>query len=149
MFFTDPAAAFANIARAMRPGGRLVWMVWQEQARNPWAGAVRQAVTGQTDNAETAAAFSLGSPAVATELLRAAGFVSVGFVDVREPVFYGTDVEAALKTVTGLYCAKDVLADNDAAGALRRLRDLLDANATPAGVLFDSRAWIISADRAT
>ena len=30
MFFGDPAAAFANIARALRPGGRLALLVWQE-----------------------------------------------------------------------------------------------------------------------
>src|SRR5581483_8598015 len=28
MFFGDPVAAFANIGRALRPGGRLVMMVW-------------------------------------------------------------------------------------------------------------------------
>ena len=34
MFFANPAAAFANIGRAMRPGARLVWMVWQSRERN-------------------------------------------------------------------------------------------------------------------
>src|SRR5215470_2686546 len=29
MFFADPAAAFANIARALRPGGGLAMLVWQ------------------------------------------------------------------------------------------------------------------------
>ncbi len=29
MFFSDPAAAFANIAGALRPGARLVLLVWQ------------------------------------------------------------------------------------------------------------------------
>ncbi|MFT3854501.1 MAG: methyltransferase domain-containing protein [Ilumatobacteraceae bacterium] len=31
MFFEDPAAAFANIARSVRSGGRLVAVVWQHQ----------------------------------------------------------------------------------------------------------------------
>lgn len=44
MFFADPAAAFANIGRAMRPGARLVWMVWQSRARNEWSRAIRQAL---------------------------------------------------------------------------------------------------------
>lgn len=33
----DPIAAFANICRAMRPGARLVLLVWQSCDRNEWA----------------------------------------------------------------------------------------------------------------
>ncbi len=36
MFFDDPVAAFANIARAIRPGGRMVFAAWGPLARNPW-----------------------------------------------------------------------------------------------------------------
>lgn len=36
MFFADPAAAFANIARAIRPGGRMVFAAWGTVAANPW-----------------------------------------------------------------------------------------------------------------
>ena len=32
MFFSDPAAAFANVAAALRPGARLVLLVWQRHA---------------------------------------------------------------------------------------------------------------------
>ncbi|HEY5980641.1 MAG TPA: class I SAM-dependent methyltransferase [Microlunatus sp.] len=35
MFFADPVAAFANLARATRPGGRLVAAVWQTRDRVP------------------------------------------------------------------------------------------------------------------
>lgn len=36
MLFRDPAAAIANLALALRPGGRLVLLVWQARARNEW-----------------------------------------------------------------------------------------------------------------
>jgi hypothetical protein len=36
MFFTDPAAGFANIARGLRPRGRLVFVCWQDLADNEW-----------------------------------------------------------------------------------------------------------------
>jgi ubiquinone/menaquinone biosynthesis C-methylase UbiE len=36
MFFADPKAAFANIARALRPGGRLCIATWQPLAANEW-----------------------------------------------------------------------------------------------------------------
>lgn len=36
MFFPDPAAAFTNIANALRPGGRIGWAVWGPLSDNPW-----------------------------------------------------------------------------------------------------------------
>ncbi|MGW0555794.1 class I SAM-dependent methyltransferase [Streptomyces sp. NPDC002926] len=36
MFFADPVAAFRNICGALRPGGRLVQLVWQPPAGNEW-----------------------------------------------------------------------------------------------------------------
>ncbi|WP_428487787.1 class I SAM-dependent methyltransferase [Rhodopila sp.] len=36
MFFTDPTAAFANLRRAMRPGGRLLFACWRPLADNAW-----------------------------------------------------------------------------------------------------------------
>ena len=36
MFFGDPAVAFANVAGAVRPGGRLALLTWQALARNEW-----------------------------------------------------------------------------------------------------------------
>src|SRR4051812_13241754 len=44
MFFSDPAAAFANIAAAVRPGGRLVLLVWQRQEDNEWVRAIDAAL---------------------------------------------------------------------------------------------------------
>lgn len=152
MFFADPAAAFANIGRAMRPGGRLVWMVWQSRERNAWSGAIRQALAPETAVSPGAPnPFSLGDPTVATELLGAAGFVSIDFAEVREPVFYGSNVEAAYDALISLYLVKDALAQTDEPPdqPLQRLRDLLEAHMTPEGVLFDSQAWIITARRAT
>ncbi len=36
MFFADPAAAFANMARALRPGGRMVFAAWASLPKNPF-----------------------------------------------------------------------------------------------------------------
>ena len=36
MFFADPVAAFANLRRALRPGGRIVFAAWAGPERNPW-----------------------------------------------------------------------------------------------------------------
>ncbi|RZS79794.1 ubiquinone/menaquinone biosynthesis C-methylase UbiE [Phyllobacterium myrsinacearum] len=150
MFFADPAAAFANIARAMRPGARLVWMVWQSQERNAWSGAIRQALApGTAVSAGALSPFSLGDPTIVTELLSRAGFVSIDFTDVQEPVFYGPDADSAFDALVNLYLVKDALTRTDEASdkALQRLRALLETHMTTEGVLFESRAWIITADR--
>jgi SAM-dependent methyltransferase len=132
MFFADPAAAFAN---------------------NEWATAIPGAlVPGTVASASVAPAFSLSDPAIAAGVLTMAGFASVGFAEVREPVFYGLDVEAAYDAVIGLGFAKQALAGVDTAAAdkaLQRLRTLLNAHLTADGVLFGSRAWIITAHRAS
>lgn len=39
MFFADPEAAFANLHRAAKPGGRLAFICWRPMAENPFAGA--------------------------------------------------------------------------------------------------------------
>ena len=37
MFFDNPAVAFQNLHRALRPGSRAVFVAWREPARNQWA----------------------------------------------------------------------------------------------------------------
>jgi len=36
MFFQDPAAAFANLRGACKPGARMAAITWQEPRENPW-----------------------------------------------------------------------------------------------------------------
>ena len=150
MFFADPVAAFSNIGRAMRPAARLVLMVWQGRERNAWATAIQGALApSDARSASAAPAFSLGDRAVTTRILTAAGFVSIDFAEVHEPVFYGPTLEAAYEAVVALFLAKDRLADPATETALRRLRAMLEAHLTADGVHFDSHAWIVTARRAT
>jgi ubiquinone/menaquinone biosynthesis C-methylase UbiE len=152
MFFSDPVAAFSNIARALRVGGRLVLLVWQSRQRNEWATAIGTALNGPAQPmapAKTADAFSLGDRAATARVLERAGFRGIRFSDVREPVFYGHDVAAAMDFVRGF--TSETLASlpaADAARALQRLRDTLhDHRTAHDGVVFDSRAWLITAHR--
>ena len=153
MFFDDLVAAFTNIARAVRPAGRLVMMVWQGHERNEWEIAIHQSL-GEREGSVAAAPgqdpFSLSDPATVEVILDAAGFADVTFTDVHEPVYYGPDVGAALIWVRGFACTNEVLKRLDpaaAARALERLRQTLAAHASRNGIWFDSRAWIVSARR--
>ncbi|GAA2135738.1 class I SAM-dependent methyltransferase [Actinomadura napierensis] len=151
MFFDDPAAAFANIGRALRPAGRLVMLVWQPHDRNEWAVEIRQSIAGFEGAASTGPdAFSLGDPATVRRILDAAGFTEITFTDVDESVYYGPDVDAALDWVRRFACTSEIVKRLDAADEARavgRLRETLTAHLSDDGVWFGSRAWVVTARR--
>jgi ubiquinone/menaquinone biosynthesis C-methylase UbiE len=154
MFFSDPGTAFSNIARALRVSARLVLLVWQSPRRNEWAMAIDAALNGPAGSATPAMAedaFSLADRTATARILEAAGFGGVRFTEVREPMFYGYDLDAATEFVRGFQSTRETLAsmsDTDAARALQRLRGTIAAHDTGEdGVVFDSRAWLITAHR--
>ena len=154
MFFADPVAAFTNIGLALRPGARLVLLVWQYPDRNEWISEIRQCLTGGAAAPARPASgphmFSLADAAVAAGILTSAGFADVHFTDVDEPVCYGPDSATAYDFVLGLRDTQDLLAGMDAVtadAALRRLRASIAEHDTGDGVFFGSRTWIITARR--
>jgi ubiquinone/menaquinone biosynthesis C-methylase UbiE len=154
MFFGDPVRAFAGLATALRPGGRLAMIVWQARERNEWTGAVREAVLGPAPADELVdefrSPFSLGDPDAVHSILRAAGFAAVELEDVHEPVRYGPDPETAYGFVRGLRATNallDDLAPADRPAAEDRIRAMVAAHAREDGVWFDGRTWVVTAHR--
>jgi SAM-dependent methyltransferase len=147
MFFTDPVAAFTNVGRALRPGARFVQLVWQGGDRQEWVAAIRQALLGKEPPVMIDDAFSLGDPTVAEGLLTTAGFTDVRITDVREPIYYGADPDAAVDSVRALRMVSDQVDATETEQALGRLRSLMAAHHTADGVWFDSCAWLITAVR--
>src|SRR5690348_2753327 len=49
MFFENRMAAFTNIAAALRPGGRLALLVWQDVRKNEWIMTVRETLAAGRD----------------------------------------------------------------------------------------------------
>jgi len=152
MFFSDPIAAFANIASALRTEGRLVLLVWQRHALNAWALEIDAALGDAAQQPPPGAdPFSLGDAEATAGILNRAGFESVRFEDVHEPVLYGDDVDAALEFVRGFQDVTAALAsmsDSNAARALERLREALGGHyRDDQGVTLDSRSWLITGRR--
>ena len=152
MFFSDPVAAFANIAAALAPQARLVALVWQPHDHNEWALAIDAALGDAAQPPRPGAdPFSLGDAKATAGILEAAGFDGLRFEDVHEPVFYGHDVDAALAIVRGFQDTRAALAslsDGEAARTVERLREMLAAHHSDEhGVALDSRSWLITARR--
>ncbi|WP_033295480.1 class I SAM-dependent methyltransferase [Amycolatopsis jejuensis] len=149
MFFADPVRAFTGIGRALRPGARLVQLVWQDRRRQEWATAIHQALA-EADPPETRdGAFSLADPDLVRTVLTESGFTGVELADLQEPVWYGADPAAALDAVLVLHEVKDLVARlDDPAQALGRLRAAMAERRQSDGVWFGSRAWLVTARRA-
>jgi SAM-dependent methyltransferase len=99
MFFAEPAKSFANIRRALRPGGRLAFACWRGLDENPWVsvplGAARpHAPAKKPPSPDDPGPFSFGSEARVRGILGAAGFA--------EPAFEKLDLERDLAQERGL-----------------------------------------------
>lgn len=86
MFFGDPPAAFANLHRALKPGGRVVLTAWCAPEHNPWAAVPAAAAAEVLGPAEPPAPgvpgpFAWATPEVFRPILEGAGF---GALDYRE-----------------------------------------------------------------
>jgi len=154
MFFADPAAAFANIGRALKPGGRVAWIVWRSLAENELFSEVRRAIAVGRDLPMPAPGapgpFGLADVDFTREVLASAGFGDIGFEPCNAPYYAGTDADAAYAYVSGLgftRFATEDLDEADRSRAFAALRETIDAHATPDGVVYDSGCWLVAARR--
>jgi SAM-dependent methyltransferase len=154
MFFGDPIAAFANIHRALRPGGRLVQLVWQPLPRNPWViewtAALAAGRNLPAPPPDAPGPFSLADPERARTLLTAAGYAAVDIHGVTEPIYFGPDAARAHDFMAGMGYSQYLLRDLDDSARSRALTDLrasVETHHTDHGVLYPSAAWIIAARR--
>ncbi|OZM72177.1 SAM-dependent methyltransferase [Amycolatopsis antarctica] len=152
MFFGDPEAAFTNIARALRPGGRLVLLTWQPMDRNAWMSTFRSVFAGGRELPAPAAdgpgPAALSEPGTVRALLESAGFADVRLDALHEPMYFGRDVDDACRFISGQFAAMAAELDAEArARALELLRADMAGHLTGEGVRYDSAAWLVRARR--
>jgi SAM-dependent methyltransferase len=154
MFFADPAAAFANLHRATAPGGRFAALVWQPLADNEWLRTLREAValggTLPDPGACTPGPFGLSDPAHTRGVMETAGFTRVEHADVDVPFWFGDDADEAVafgREIGLIRAVLEQLDDDDTARALDALRVAMVEHESADGVVFDSRAWVVTAFR--
>lgn len=152
MFFGDPPMAFANLARALRPGGRLVQLVWGPLRDNEWLPALVAALSGEggppAQPPGRPGPFSLSDPDHVHALLTGAGFADCHLETVSAPLVVGEDPDDAAAFVLGLFgWLLDGLDDAGRAAAKERLRADLEAHWDGQQVGYGSSAWLVTARR--
>jgi SAM-dependent methyltransferase len=151
MFFDDPAAAFGNLRKAVRHGGRLAFLCWRTREENPFfttGFAEAAAVLGLREPPGPGAAFSLADTGRVGALLSGAGFGGIEFAKADEPMFIGRDVDDVLEYERASPSASEVLAGlspAQAAELARQVRDRFVMYASPGGVTMPGAAWLVTA----
>ncbi len=154
MFFADPVAAFANIGRAMRRGGRIAIVGWRSLAENDWFRLMRETLAvGRelpTPVLGAPGPFGLADPDNNHRILSEAGFENIANEDVSEPLWFGADVDDAFGFLSNEAPVRGLLADlseDDKAMGLANLREAIAARATADGVWLGSSCWLVTATR--
>ncbi|MFA5775909.1 MAG: methyltransferase domain-containing protein [Ilumatobacteraceae bacterium] len=154
MFFSDPVAAFANIARSLRPSGRLALIAWRGLTENEWQLVMRNALAiGRTLPApplDAPGPFGFADSDRVRGILGDAGYTDINFEVINEPVEFGNNADDAFGFVRTQGFVKGMTQDLDDAGkaqALDALRRVLIEHDTGHGVLLDTSSWLITARR--
>lgn len=159
MFFQNPVVAMKNIRSALKPGGRLVFIVWRAIEDNPWLGLPKELVLrylpppGEDALTCGPGPFSMANPEVVKAQLRAAGFApEVEFERHDGPVTVGASPENAMQFQLALGPAGEVFREAGDEAERRRgeiedaLRDVLAEYATDSGaIVMPSSSWTITA----
>ncbi len=154
MFFGDPVAGFANLARSLRPGGRLSMVVVREPQDDPWLATVLDAVApfvggDGLDRVEDYGSFSLGVGEQLDQVLDEAGFLEVDRRAVTLAVRVGSDVDDVVAYLQDEPEIEVVLDQAEARRpeAVASLREALVPHVGPAGVVMESSVWLVTARR--
>ncbi len=156
MFFENPAAAFANLRRALAPGGRLACVTWRSLEENGWMAvpfaAAAQVVTTRPPSLapDAPGPLALADAARTRGLLEAAGFTRVSLTpfDHPMPLGDGRGLQAAAEEAVTIGPTARLLADVSdelRAQALAAVRASLAPYARGDQVELSAATWLVSA----
>ncbi len=157
MFFANPVAGLRNMRKALRPGGRMVHIVWRDPADNPWLSMAKdevlQFLPPPGDDARTCGPgpFSMADEETVRGMMTAAGYTDIEFRRVDAPVVVGADVADAIAFQLSIGPAGEVFREaGDEAEAKRpqieaALAEAIERqNKAADGIVMDSSSWVIS-----
>jgi len=158
MFFANPVAGMRNMRKALRPGGKMVHIVWRNRADNPWLSMAKDVVLCFLPEPGTDALtcgpgpFSMSNQETVTKMMEAAGYQGIRFKRVDAPVLVGKDVADAVAFQLAIGPAGEVFREAGELAEARRdeieaaLAEAIDKQKTGAdGIVMNSSSWVISA----
>lgn len=153
MFFADPDAAFANIGRAVKPGGRLAMACWRPLSENPWM--LQPVIVAKSfvelpprPGPEAPGPFSFADPVRVRRILTAGGFTDIALEAHDHPIRMGASPEEAVQMAMEVGPLGGAVADADAAtraGLHAALVSMLAGHAGPDGIALAGAVWCITA----
>jgi SAM-dependent methyltransferase len=154
MFFADPAAAFANLRKALRSVGRLAFVCWQPLQQNQWAQlpltvALRHLPAPPALPPDAPGPFSFADPERVQEILSAAGFKEIAIEDLRMPLTIGGSLKLAdaVEFLVNIGPTSKLLQEAHDTVRSRVREEVLTALqpfATGRGVRLGSAAWVVT-----
>jgi SAM-dependent methyltransferase len=114
MFFGDPVTAFANLRRALRRDGRLVFACWRPLDENPWMLLPLQVVLRLVPpvprpGPDEPGPFAFGDPERVTQILTTAGFSSPRYIRFEFAMVLGRSLDEAAEQATAMGAASRAL----------------------------------------
>ena len=151
MFFSDPVAAFTNVRRALKPGGRLGFVCWQALDANPWVLEPLEAARPLLPPLPAPDPTAPGPFAFADDRRVRAVLGAAGFTDISVQPFTtrigGGDLDDALQLALRVGPLGAAIREQPslAAGLVGPVRAVLAKHVTPVGVFMAAAVWIVHA----
>ena len=151
MFFADPVAAFVNIRRSLKPGGRLAFVCWRALEENPLDQLPLRAASPHlppqpVHDPDAPGPFAFADAGRVRFILQSAGFEHIEIAAHDELVGSG-DLDTMLTVLTKVGALGKILRENPAlrTATLPAVRSALAAHDGPQGVRLNAATWLVTA----
>lgn len=153
MFFDDPRAAFTNLQKALRQGGRLTFSCWQSLFENEWlavpvGAALEHVPIPDLGDPHDPGAFSLADADHLRDVLGTAGFDEISLEDVEMPLWVGVDaadfVEFGKSSDMGQTLMEGVDSPTQEAG-WAAVAEAVAPYESEDGVVLGGKLWLVTA----
>jgi SAM-dependent methyltransferase len=155
MFFAEPALSFANMRKALKPSGRLVFACWRDPRDNPFFMVPLQAAYQHVPKLppvgpEDPGPFAFASETRVNRILSEAGFTGIAMepCDLQLDIAVGRGVDAAVQGALEIGPASRALQDQPAelrGAATHSMREALTPFAVGQSVMLRASIWIVTA----